>query len=357
MKWSRSFLWLLAVLVALPLTTAAMAQTRVRLEQGKDWTHPHSGISVPATLGGIARSGATAFAEDNLDIAMQFDSADGEDALSVYIYRNTNGAAPVWFAQAQMAIETRDIYAGPTLAIGTEMVTLPGRDTPAGLRAIYEAGDGSRFRRTGVALFAVGDWYVKMRASSGSRSAEAMAEWMDEVLAAISIPAELAGPRAMAEVADCPSPLVFKGKAKDAKSDLGADLVSGILGMMVLDGELEPTDPEAPPPVWCRDTGDHGELAVFRPDASDNSYLIALGDAGKGVFVGPDAGAQLLGAAEEPSEPRFSVTLHLPGRNVLYVAQDRLPKPERAFELVSKERVSSSVSTWGEENTVEIVTE
>ena len=66
--------WLKALLGAMAAImvagTPAAAQQPLSLEAGKAWKHKHSGISVPATLGGAPRDRGMAYAADELDVGL-----------------------------------------------------------------------------------------------------------------------------------------------------------------------------------------------------------------------------------------------------------------------------------------------
>lgn len=81
---------LFAAALAMALPGAASAQQPLPVNAGAAWAHAHSGIVIPATLGGLARMRATSFAEPELDISQNFGSSDGNQQLTVYIFRNTN---------------------------------------------------------------------------------------------------------------------------------------------------------------------------------------------------------------------------------------------------------------------------
>ncbi len=335
-------LFALAALVVSPLA----AQQRLALERGQAFVHPHSGIEVPVELGGIARSEALAYAEDQLDVSVAFNLINPAEALTLYIFRNTNGSVPLWFAQAQAGLEGNGIFAGSTLAEPVRAFVPPGQRAGSGLRATYAvpgAWPGGPFQSTGLAMFEANGWFVKLRASSATRDTAGLSAWMDEVLAGLTVPAGTA-PVAI-PVADCPPRLSFRGIAGDADKDASADIFGSLIGGMVAERLASPRTQEAPPPVWCRDHRLEPTQIIYRPDEARDAYLLALGDNGNGVLVGRDELAGLI--AEEGATPpeRSSITLMTAGRAVSFVAQDRLPSAERVLDLIRDDRVVSSTNT------------
>ncbi len=348
-KFALAFL--ASALLALPLR----AQEAIPLAAGEPYVHPHSGIGVPAVLGTISVRRGTAFAPDSLDVGVSFDTPGLADSLSVYVFRNTNGAVSTWFAQAQSAIGAREQFSDLALIHGPAAFTPPEQPHASGLRAVYEVRSSS-YRSTGVALFEVNGWYVKLRASSKTRDAKQLHLWMNEALDALILPQGNA-PQAV-PIADCEAKLRFRGRAKDAKSE---DNLGSILGGLLMGLPLDVTDnaegTAAPPVTWCRDEQLGIARATYRANASANSYLLALGDNGNGVHVGPDSLAGILAgeSAEDDKEPSaFAISLSTAGRNVSYAAQDRMPSPARVLELIEDNRVVGSAATWGDERNIEI---
>ncbi len=264
--------WINRLLVAtatalLVAATPAAAQQPLPLKAGKAWEHKHSGIGVPATLGGLQRDAGMAYASDDLDVGLSYTERNAAESLSFYVFRNTNGAVPVWFAQAQWGIEKRDTFGNPPLAIAPAAFVPPGQHTASGLRAVYAPKSGS-YRSTGVLLLPVGDWYVKIRASSQSRAPEELASWMDSVLAEIDWPRDIAAAAAARPVTPCAEPLRFEAEAADASGD---DLTAEALGVALMSsaaGDDSIAKEPAPTLQWCRDRQLDGNVATYRADGS-----------------------------------------------------------------------------------------
>lgn len=352
--WAKA-VW--AAAAACALGAPAAAQEPLALKPGAAWTHPHSGITVPATLAETPRANGMAFAANDLDVGLSFVVGDAVESLSVYIFRDTNGAVPIWFAQAQWGIENRGTFGRPVPIIAPQAFVPPHQTTASGLKTVYEP-KGGPYRSTGVVLLPVGDWYVKIRASSQTRSPAELDAWMTAALDQIRWPGAMATEPVAVPVTPCPTPLSFPREAKDARKDSGNDLLNAVLGQMVAEGKVEAT-PESKAAIadarWCRDSSLDGNAAVYRRDAATDAYLIAVGDNGNGIWVGPDAGSALLGRGKKSATAaRWSIVLMTAAENVQYVAQDRLPSPRRVQAIVEANRVTSSVSTWGGDKTITI---
>jgi hypothetical protein len=96
--------------------------------------------------------------------------------------------------------------------------------------------------------------------------------------------------------------------------------------------------------------------AVYRPDGRKDAYLLALGDAGRGAWVGRNAAQALLdldaGGKKDP--PTFTVTLMLLSKTLISGSYDHLPPPRQALQIVDSGKFASLVTTWGKGGTVEI---
>lgn len=318
MRKSSLFLSLIATALA-AVSPAAPAQQPLPVAPGTAWAHSHSGIVIPATLGDLARMRATSFAEPELDISQNFGSSDGNQQLTVYIFRNTNGAVPIWFAQAERAISLREDLKKPTLAIAPAAFVPPGQTAASGLKAVFAPAGVEGVRSTGVALFTVGDWYVKLRATSATRSPDELAAWMDEAIAEIGLP-QKGSAAAVLPIADCDTPLVFATAAADS-------------ALPASTGTQTPA-PRMTASRWCIDSIVGGNRAVYRPTGTNDRYLLATGDNGKAIAVQPHAAGY------------YSANLIVAAQVVALVAQDRLPSPQRIFDLADQRRTAGATPTW-----------
>lgn len=313
-------LLLAAALAAAPAATAA--QQPLAVEAGTAWTHAHSGITIPATLGELTRMRATSFAEPELDISQNFGSSDGNQQLTVYIFRNTNGSVPVWFAQAVRAIGLREDLKNPPLAIKPVAFTPPGQTAGSGLKAVFAPAGVDGIRSTGVAIFAVGDWYVKLRATSATLSAGELSAWMEAALAEIALPRSGTA-TTVQPIADCTPQLAFDGTAADSA------LPAAALAM----GVKTPA-PRITASGWCIDGVVGGNRAVYRPIGTRDRYLLATGDNGNALAVQSQTGGY------------YSVNFIVAAQIFQLVAQDRLPSPRRALDLIEQRRSTGATPTW-----------
>lgn len=341
-----------ALAACLAVSAPAAAQQNLPLRAQESYAHRHSGIEVPARLGGYPRTTARAYAEDHLDVGMNFESPDRGEVLSFYVFRNTNGSVPVWFSQAQAAIESQSGLDNPAIAVAPESFSLPGSDVNSALRAVYAPGRRSVMRSTGVALFTLNGFYVKIRASSASRTPAELVAWMDAALAELVLP-ENTG-EAVAPIEECANELRFRGRSRDAETNPVGSLF-GSLVVSDIGSDLEELDDGttvSAPAIWCREDELQPTQIVYRADGSENSYLLAIGDNGNAIAVGPDGLGALLSDNDE--EEVFSPRLIMAAQTLNLVSQDRLPRPSRVMDLLMQERFVGSVATWGEDRAITI---
>lgn len=350
--------WVLAISAAISLCQHAAAQEILPLKPGKAWKHKHSGIGVPATLAGVPRINGVAYVADDLDVGLSFSVGNDEESVTFYIFRNTNGSVPVWFAQAQWGIENRNNLGSSTIAIAPQAFVPPGQSTASGLKVIYKPGKGP-YLSTGLLLLPVGDWYVKLRVSSVTRSPAELEMWMDAMLAEIRWPEKVAANPIATPVSACSAPLDFPTEAKDSPKNGSADLMNGMLAMMMAQGKVKPTAQSVSALAsanWCRDWSGSDNMASYRHNADGERYLLAIGDNGNGIHVGPDAGAALMSETDkdQPAVSRFAITLVTASQSINFVAQDRLPSPARVIDLLNANRVTTTVPTWGKKGSINI---
>ncbi|MBV7258346.1 hypothetical protein [Erythrobacter crassostreae] len=344
---------LLAAATVTALAAPASAQRSIELPD-EAWVHPHSEIVVPTTLGGLPRTGAVEYAPDFLNLGFSF-RVEGEE-LSIYIYRDTNGGVPVWFEQARIGIESREALGKPQLPYLIEPYSWPGAEVWQGQRGIYATPNSEVVKSTGLVLFSVNGWFVKLRASSRTRSPEELGIWIDSAFAELAAPASSASQPAIIPVEDCEEKLVFKKKAEDAKVDGASSLISALLGGMVAEKVQEQQESEEARAAvaWCRDSSLSATQVAYRANASTDSYLIALGDSGMGVSVAPDSGSALLSDAKKSKKQPFSITVITDDQRINFVPQNRLPSLERVLKIINENRRTSAVSTWGDNSTIEL---
>ncbi len=315
--------WIAAAFAAAMLalsSVAAAAATDLTLAPGKAWTHKHTGITIPATLAGIPRMTGKDYTAPELETSIGFGEA-GQDVITVYLFRDTNGAVPIWMAQAQRAIVMREDMPNLIQSVPATPFTPPGQAANSGLKAVYTPDGHRSITSTGVAMFVIDGWYVKMRMTSYSKSAAEVSALMEKAFREIRFPAATLPTGAVQPIADCASKLSFAA-ASDSKA-AAAVLTIGVTRAA----------PTIRATSWCRDVALENNRAVYRPIGSTDRYLLAVGDAGNALVVQPHAGY-------------YSANFFTTGKTYTLVAQDKLPSPQRAASLIEDNRIVTSFVSW-----------
>jgi hypothetical protein len=335
------------------LGAAAAAQAQgprpVELPAKAAFKHRHSKVQLPPILAGLPRVRALEYEADQLDTMSNYATSDLGEVYTVYIYRSVAGGLPVWFDRARQMLEHRTELGTATLNSAREFVP-PGRSNASGLLATY-ATAGQSYRSTGVALVPVGEWLVKLRASSRTLAPGELEARMKGALAEIVWPKKMTPAPAASPVAACATPLTLSGEAKPAAKDAtsdGAMMFGALIGQMGAMVE-SPKQPVPPSVRWCRDPIEVPDGNIYRADEQTDRYLIALSDAGRAISVGPNAGQLLIGAAEaeEPGGERYEVRLILLAQTMTSGLLDRLPPPSQALAIVGERRFATAFGTWG----------
>lgn len=340
---------LAAMMLCLGVAQAQEPRT-IELPAKAAFKHRHSKVQLPPVLAGLPRTRAVEYEADQLDTMSEYATPDLHEAYTVYIHRNVAGGLPVWFDRARAMIEQRTTLGVPTLHAAAAFVP-PGRANASGLLTTY-AVTGQGFRSTGLAMVPVGEWVIKMRASSYTLAPAELEARMKSALAEIAWPKTMAPAREAAPVAACATRLAFTGDAKPAEKDESsgaAMLVGALLGQVAATKEAPRQAAPAPATRWCRDPIELAGGAVYRADEQADGYLIALGDAGRAVSAGRNAGDALLAAAEEKKAggDRYEVQLIFLAQTMTSALLDRLPPPAQALAIVREGRFATSFGTWG----------
>lgn len=337
--------WVALALLVIATPGAAQGPQERQLPATEAYRHGPTGLAVPAALPDAPPRARVAILAPELDEFVEYKTADADQSITLYVFRRVSGTVPVWFDRAAQQILQREVYGGPTPLGAAAAFTPPGQSSASGLIQVFRVAKPP-YRSTGVALLPLGDdWFVKLRYSSTTIAPEDLGAKMQAVLAAIEWPKQIAPVPAAMPIADCTTALAAKDGAKPRANTLGATLLQSALLGAIARKELKPTTVHIA--TYCRDTAPRPALAnagVYRADGARDGYLLALGDAGRGVSVTPDTLGALAGDTNQKS---YSITLLNIGQSFVFAPRDRLPRPEQAFDIVKSERPVSSLATWG----------
>lgn len=330
----RIKLLLTAALLALACAAPATAQTQrtIAAPSGAGWKHAQTGITLPASVLGIARDAITDSSQSEIDTAAAYGNGT-PTTVTIYIFRPALASVPVWFDRSETQIMVRDTYANPTASGPATSFVPPRSVASSGLRRVYVPGRGP-YKSTGLAMMPVGEWLVTIRISSQQLDAPALDAAMTEVIAALGWPGGGKDSLAAAPVAPCGAPL---GYAKNAKLN-APDMGNALLGAMLATVQPDPKDvAKAGPVTWCREGEATAQFGAYRANAGGDGYVIAMGDAGVVIDV-------MRGLALDKGDPGYRLNLELLDRTLIYPSFDKLPAPAAAIAAVTGNNpVSSSV--------------
>lgn len=334
---------MLLAAISMAAAVPAMAQTRdLQVKPGKQYKHKATGVKLAPTLAGLSRTAVTAFAGTDTDIGANYWSADGSENITVFLYRNVSGSVPVWFDRARISVLLMPEKYRNARSLGTRVFTPRGQDQATGLIEVFTTD--SEFRSTGVILFPVNGFYVKIRASSKSRDAAGLEQFLLSGVNTI----DWSSPQkemAAAPVTDCPATLANRSPAKLAATNNKDRMMSALLGGIVAQaGALKTTRATI---TFCREPGPSSiPFGIYRPDAANERYMMALRDAGRAIIVGSSDLTQIL--SELKAAPRFSIGLVDLERTETFGDFQSLPLPDQAMEMIQKTAPLSVASTWGD---------
>jgi len=352
----------------------ALAQaSQLEVKKKKAYKNKPSGITLPYVMTGFKRHSARSYDKQELNISVQYASDDESEFLSVYIFRMASGDPAVWFDRARVAIEARGMFGKVAPPTPAAAFSLFGMEERTALRISYAATD-RQYTSTGLMMIPVGDWLVKIRASSKKRSVEELDAWMDKAVTEIAWPSKKGSLVATRPVADCETDIIVHDDAGRIAGDVaGMSLMTGLLGT------LSRPETATAAAVWCRDAKlSSVSMGVYRANNSDTGYLLAPSDAGVAISAGIDSLVGLLedigdekeraesaeagqeesmATGETESKPsRYAISLILSGRKLNFAPRDKLPSPDKLMQIVQKERSISANTTWPkkEAGTIEV---
>lgn len=338
-NWSLMGVAAAAIALAAP---AASEPSKVQADNSKSWKHKPTGARFTPTLAGLNRSEIVTYTGNDTDVAAQY--GDGQTLfVTVYLFRNVSGNIPVWFDRARTVVSYGDRY-GKLESSGIRTVAPKDHANATGLMESFTAE--KNFRSTGLAIFPAGDFYVKVRASSTLLHRDQLAELIARIVAEFDGAKDRKSAAAV-PVSDCATMLPARQPAKLATANEDERMMAALLGGLAQ--QIANTKEPVSVPSYCREPGPARiEYGVYRPDGSDQRYMLALLDSGRAIFVGPDELGALV--AEEKKPPRFGVSHVEIDRADTYPQFETLPTFEQVMELVAARQPLSSSGTWGKQS-------
>jgi hypothetical protein len=340
----RLLRWACALFLAAGVAAPAHAQMRtLEVPAGKGWKHAQTGVVLRAALAGYPRTQLVDNSTGEYDVMASFAAPDNSTIITVYIFQPALMSAPVWFDRAESQILLRDTWGNAQPHGAPQAFARPGATAASGLRRIYVPGKGP-FKSTGLAMMPLGEWLVAVRISSTQFDPAQLDARMSDIIAAIGWPAGVTESPAAAPVAACPAPLPYAKRAKLKKATMNDAIFGALLSGIAT--EKEEKGEAVPIGALCRDLPPTQMYGVYRaPDA--NGYVMAIGDAGRTLSVGPS----LAGLIEKSAG--YSVSFgDVDGSTSVYPSFDRLPHPDQALKALQSSSPISRSSKDSKEITI-----
>jgi hypothetical protein len=132
----------LSLVLASVLATSgpASAATPIKLSPDKSWKHKATGIVFAPVVAGLQRQGVAWYSAPEVDVSGDYWSADGNDAVTIYLFRNVSGDVPVWFDRARTFITHLPDKYGTVAPTGIRHLVPRGQDTASALFETYRSG-------------------------------------------------------------------------------------------------------------------------------------------------------------------------------------------------------------------------
>lgn len=318
--------WTAAALAVLCLSPSMARARDLAVPAGQGWRHAESGLILPSTLDGMARTRLSDSTSQERDVTISFADPTRATIATLFLYRPAIASVPLWFDRAEAAIGANDIL-GDTAPNSADPVAFapPGSGTASALRRVYRASKGA-YPATGLAMLPVGPWLLAVRLSRQDGDLAALDAAMTRLIAAIRWPAAVPDAPAAQPIRACPQPLAW-AKAKLRKPEMDETANASVPGLSYRSATI-PAD--ARPSLWCRDDSSAVDYAVYRA-AGRTGYVVALGDAGRSVAVSPALATMLRSDVGD----RFTVMLEdVDSSASSYGTFDGLPRPDQVVDRV-----------------------
>ena len=296
-----------------------------------------------STLLGLPRVALTDSTDAEWDVAAQFNDPAVATSATVYIFHAAVPSVAIWFDRAAFALLHRQSFGGAAPASPVTSFAVPGSAVPGGLRRVFRPTRGP-YKSSGLAVMPVGEWMVAVRLSSTEFDPAALDARLAALVTEIGWPAPSTpatgspAPGIATVVAPCTDRIDFH-QAKLRKPDLS----QALLGSLLAANSAKTTSVSGGTTPWCREGDGRDNYGIYRKAGATNSYMLALGDAGRSADVFP--GLALSGM---PATGGYTVTLaDVDGSVVTYPSFDALPKPEQVLDLIARRRPVSRTATNG----------
>jgi hypothetical protein len=333
---------LITLAAALALPAGAAAQQPIVADVAADWSHAQTGLRLPPTLAGFDRAEINQFDTQQRDVSILYRDRASQTTTTLYVFYAGFPDASVWHDRIRYAMMAGFLGTPDFTTALTTTFTPPNEHLANGLRTTASMS-GKATKASGVAIFAHDGWLVAARMSSSTLDRNALDTRLAAFVAALPLAAGKTKAPPVYVIDACPAPLA-PPEAKPIARDEANALILGMdalaLGDTALYAKTHPGQPPLAAAHYCRDGASRVNLGIYRQDGATDSYVMAVGDAGVGVFVEKATALTEL----HKGNPAYSVILSTTAASVAVGAFDGLPTLGQAIAAVNAHQPLASVT-------------
>ena len=340
---------------ALSVAVPAVAATEIKHDASKRWAHKPTGIVLPPTLAGLPRRSLAWFSAPEVDVSGDYWSADGNDTITVYLYRNVSGDVPMWADRARFYILNMPDKYGAVTPSGLRAFTPRGQSLPSGLMESYQLGKWGK--SSALAVLPFNGFYAKFRVTSKTRDVAGVEALLWQAVNAFDWSSKSAQSAAI-PIVDCASPLPARATAKLAEGQdrMMAGILGGLLSQVAAGRSMKDTAPILPR-NYCREPGPASvTYGIYRSNGDVEHYAMAIHDGGRAITVGRNGLSELIKSeiaekdGKKDDQARYTVSFVHLDKVETFGDFGSLPLPDQALEQVEKSRPVSVAGTWGKKD-------
>jgi hypothetical protein len=314
------------------LSSPAAAKRDLAVPPSAGWQHAASKLILMGQLAGLARTEIYDLGDKELDVVVQYATADRGTQATVYLFKPALASVPVWFDRSETQIRLRPAFRGVASRQTSPLAfPTPGASTANALRQSFSI-QGGEFKSTALAVMPLDEWLVVVRLSSTVLDEGQIDSKLSDIVGAIRFPVRAAGQETVAPVQPCATSQK-RFRARLMKPDMAQVLLGALTPQVeakaATDARRDGKAQAAARPL-CRDGQGGSSFGVYRTDDTAKGYTLALGDAGRVATV--SAGIALL----QP-DPGFQVILRDLDSTAVYPMFDKLPQPEQVLNLIQSQ--------------------
>lgn len=321
------------------MASAARAQMRVLdVPATAGWKHAATGLILMPKLGGQVRARLADLSASEIDMVASYGDEASGTYTTLYLFHPGLASVPVWFDRVRVAAASRKEKGVPDGTEKASPISIRPDGVVDGLRITY-ALKGGTDTSTAAAVAPIDDWLVVVRMSSERLDAAAIDARLTALLHDIRWPAAKRPAPVAVPVEACADSLKLK-KARLLKPDMMQALLGSTIAMAASKAGEKPDAEVAKPVAYCRDSEDPAvRWGMYRANGAKDTYVLAIGDAGRAVMVGPSIAGLVNGGGAKT----YSLMLADLDRTLVFPDVDRLPPPQQALEIVTR---TQPISSW-----------